>query len=196
MATRRSNRSNSSSRTSSRTRSKSRPTNKGGNKAAPAIIAIVILGGIVLAFSFLGNHKAKPKVDSPKESSSNSSENASNPQNHAREASPKNSTAHHPPSLTKEESLALDRLYEEAKQSWNEALKIKDTDRAQFVAKRDHAGKLIEELIDKVRPILDWQEEADMNDWPIPYEVNDLMRRFNKWTKLQATVHRMSSLKK
>ena len=195
MATRRSNRSN-SSRTSSRTRSKPRQANNGGNKALPALIAIVVLGGIVLAFSFLGKKKPKPQQTSNNEVSSNSNGSTGETQNPEGGSTPKNNSAHKPPSLTKEESLECDRLYEEAKQSWNEALKIKDTDRAQFVAKRDHAGKLIEQLIDKVRPILDWQEEADMNDWPIPYEVNDLLRRFSKWTKLQATVHRMSSLKK
>jgi hypothetical protein len=199
MAARRSNRSNSSrsnSRSRSHGRSSSRSANKGGNKAAPAIIALIVLGGIVLGFSLLGKNKTTPQKQDSMEGPSKAENNAPSMKGNASEYASQNRPKHKPPTLSREESLECDRLYEQAKQSWNEALKIKNSDRSQFVAKRKLAETLIEQLMEKVRPILDWEEEATMNDWPIPYEVNDLMRRFHKWSKLQATVHRMSSLKK
>lgn len=195
MATRRNKRSN-TSRTSSRTRSSSRPSSKSRNNPTPVILAFLLLGGMILAFSLLGKKKGTPPETEKNEAISTSHSPAPKPEGQTNSSTRKNRASHTPPSLSKAESLECDRLYAEAKQSWNEALKIKDTNRAQFVAKRNHAGKLIEQLIKKIQPILDWEEEATMNDWPIPYEVNDLMRRFNKWSKLQATVHRMSSLKK
>ncbi|HHI78445.1 MAG TPA: hypothetical protein ENK02_00520 [Planctomycetes bacterium] len=203
MATRRSNRTSSrpSGRGRPRGRAGGRPANKGGNKAAPALLAIVVLGGVVLAFALLGG---KGKEGGAQNASSLPPSNKSNNHDLGSETSSRHRTdnqsrpgsGHKAPTLSREEELECDRLYEEAKKNWNDALKIKDSDRSQFVAKRKRALSLIEELMDKIGPILDWEEKATMNDWPIPYEVENLMRKYNKWTKLQATVHRMSSLKK
>ncbi|GEM_PF-2507336 len=86
--------------------------------------------------------------------------------------------------------------YRKAKEAWNVALRHKgEPDQKVFNAKVREAREHLDRLFGRIRPQLDWEEEASLEEWAVPAPIVDLMRRYTRWNKLMTRIHKIGHLK-
>lgn len=93
------------------------------------------------------------------------------------------------PALTNETFTRLDEILADAKKHYNEGVTRRNAgDNTGAREAQAKAKTLLDQWENLIRGALDWQEEADMDDWAQPAEYEILTRKYTSFSSLQKMV--------
>lgn len=197
----------SSGRKSSRSSSRSSASANKGSNAGLMIglgVTVVVIVGLVVFMNSGGG----TKVNAPNSSTGSSaaaqpnnppaqqapSSPASTPFGSAQAGKPPSRSA---PTLERNHLDAAEAEYRKAVQLWNEsqaARKAGNTE--QFGKLVNQSWRHCEQVLELVRPQLEWLDEADLEGWAMPAGYDELQRRRAKWLETRTYVKRAKPMER